>query len=266
MDSAGGGRYTRRLISISNGRPTQVTVATGSQVVKFAVLATNGAEASESGWTPSGFRLDSQFVRSGKYSWQGASGELRSPPVRVPADVDTVSLVFWTRYLGSGFDENPYGLVRLSTDGGASFRPVLRLQGSAPDWYPENVTIGGVRGKDLLFAFNPAALPWSLDEISVVAHASATTTGPSTTIAILPSENPVRRSDVFFSWPFQTPTGSVRAFDFAGRLVWKQEVTSGERVRWDLAANRVANGVYVIVSQSGGRTVQLKLFVARNGS
>ena len=266
VDSSAGGRYTRRLISVTNGKPLQVSVSTGSESVRFTVLASNGAELAETGWVASGFKRDSAFLRSGKYSWQGAAGELRSPSVHVPADVDTVSLVFWTRYLGSGFDETPYGLVRISTDGGATFRTLMRLQGSAPDFYPENVTVGGVRGKDIMVAFNPAAMTWNIDEISLVAHGAVSSTGVAGTIAIRPSENPVRRSDVFLSWPFDTPTGTVRAFDFAGHLVWSQRVTSGERVRWDLAASHVANGVYLVVAQCGGRTVQLKLFVARTGA
>jgi hypothetical protein len=267
IDSAAGGRYTRRLISTASNRPATLSVSAGGFTSSFGVLEMNGAERTETGWTATGFHLDSSFVVAGKYSWfSPGAGDLRSPVVHVPADVDTVSLVFWTRYLGSGFDQNPYGQVLAATDGGTTFQPVLRLQGSAPSWYPERVTMGGVKGKQLVFDFVPAGLPWSLDEIAIVAHRGVTTTPASNVIALRPSENPVRRGIVYFAWPFDAPDGTIQAFDFTGRLIWKATVASRAIAQWDLAAAHVPNGVYVVIARSGAQSLRLKLYVVRNGS
>jgi hypothetical protein len=267
VDTTGGGRYTRRLVAATTARPTSLTVGAGGQTASFNVLAINGAEFSDPGWTASRFVRDSTFAMAGKYSWFSSSGgDLKSPVIAVPAGTDTVSLVFWTRYAGSGWTELPYGDVNLSLDGGTTFQRVMRLEGFAPLFYPEQVTIGGVRGKNVVFDFVPNGLPWNLDEIAVVAHGAVTSTPTSSTEVLRPSENPVHHSVVYFPWPFGAATGDIQAYDFSGRLVWKTSVTAAGNVPWDLNAGRVANGVYLVIARSGAKTLRLKLFVVRNGS
>ena len=267
IDSAAGGRYTRRLATLPGSRPPTVSVSAGGQTASFSVLAYQGAERTETGWTATQFRLDSAVFLAGRYSWfSGGVGDLRSPVVRVPADADTVSLLFWTRYAGSGFEQTPFAQLLLSTDAGATFQPVLRLQGWAPAWYPERVTVGGVRNRQLVFDFASAGLPWHLDEVAIVTHGSVTTATAADQIALRPSENPVRRGVVYFTWPFATPDGDIQAFDFTGRLLWKATVANGATASWDLRAAGVPNGVYVVVARSGGKTVRLKLYVVRDGS
>jgi hypothetical protein len=173
--------------------------------------------------------------------------------------------VFWTRYAGDGFTALPYGDVNLSVDGGATYQSVMRLSGFAPLYYPEQVAIGGVKGKHIVFDFVPNGLPWNVDEVAVVSHGAVTNTVITTAGELRPSENPVHRSIVFFAWPFGNATGDLLAYDFSGRLVWKSSVTTGGNVPWDLNAGRVANGVYVVIARSGSKTLRLKLFVVRNG-
>ena len=267
IDSSAGGHYLRRLVSNKVNRPRAISVSAGGITSGFTVLEINGAERSESGWTSTQFRLDSSAVPAGKYAWYGpAAGDLLSPLVRVPADVDTVSLVFWTRYDGSGFTETPFGTVLASIDAGATFQPVMRVQGAAPAWYPERVTVGGVKGRQVAFRFASSGLPWYLDEIAIVAHGGATAATASGALTIRPSENPVHRGAVSFAWPFAGPAGDMQAFDFSGRLVWKATVTDGRTVSWDLLASRVPNGVYVVVARSGKQVVRLKLYLTRDGS
>ncbi len=184
----------------------------------------------------------------------------------MPADADTVSLVFWTRYSGSGYVQEPSAVVLMSADAGSTFQPVLRLQGFAPTWYPENVTIGGVKGKQLVFQFASNTMPWNLDEIAVVSHGAVTTAPVTGAVALVPSENPVRHGAVYFAWPFTTPTGDIQAFDFSGRRVWKAPVTVGGNVKWDLKAAALPNGVYVVIARSGGQAMRLKLYVVRDGT
>jgi hypothetical protein len=267
IDTLAAGKYTRRLVAATAVRPTSLTVSAGGQTASYNVLAINGAELADAGWTANQFARDSTFAMAGKYSWFTQSGgDLKSPVIAVPADADTVSLVFWTRYAGSGFSELPYGDVNLSIDGGTTFQRVMRLEGYAPLFYPEQVTIGGVKGKHLVFDFVPNGLPWSLDEIAVVSHGAVTSTVTSNAGVLRPSENPVHHNVVYFPWPFGTATGDIQAYDFSGRLVWKTSVTAGGNVPWDLNAGRVANGVYVVIARGGTRTLRLKLFVVRNGS
>ena len=268
VDSTGGGRYLRRLVTGSSNRPRSIAVTAGGQTANFLLLEANGAEQSESGWTATQFRPDSTLVLTGRYSWKSAiaDGELRSPVVRAPADADTVTLAFWTRYDGSGFNERPYGLVRVSTDSGASWSPVMRLQGFAPAWYPERVTIGGVKGKPIAFSFVSSALAWNLDEIAIVAHAKSAVAPVAGPVVLRPSENPARHGSVYFPWPFATLSGDLSVFDFSGRLVWQSKITTGETAKWDLVANGVANGVYVVLARSGTQTLRLKLYVVRDGS
>ena len=267
IDSLAAGKYTRRLVAAPVTRPTSLSVSAGGQTANFSVLGINGAELTETGWTANQFARDSTFAMAGKYSWFTQSGgDLKSPVIAVPADADTVSLVFWTRYAGSGFLELPHGDVNLSIDGGTTFQRVMLLEGYAPLFYPEQVTIGGMKGKHLVVDFVPNGMLWSLDEIAVVSHGAVTSTVTSNTGVLRPSENPVHHSVVYFPWPFGTATGDIQAYDFSGRLVWKTSVTAGGNVPWDLNAGRVANGVYVVIARGGTRTLRLKLFVVRNGS
>ncbi len=268
IDTTDAGKYTRRVIAAPPARPTGLSISAGGQTANFNVLAINGGEPAETGWTGNQFIHDSTFAVAGKYSWYSASGgDLKSPVIAVPAASDTVSLLFWTRYAGSGYSELPYGDVNLSIDGGTTFQRIMRLEGFAPLFYPEQVTVGGVKGKNVVFDFVPNGLPWSLDEIAVVAHGAVTTTPTSNTFALIPSENPVHHSIVYFPWPFANATGDILAYDFSGRLVWKTSVTTaGGNIAWDLNTGRVANGVYVVIARSGTRTLRLKLFVVRNGS
>jgi hypothetical protein len=267
IDSIGGGHYLRRLVAPTASRPRSLSVKAGGVSTTYSVVEINGAERSDSGWTATQFTLDSSRFVAGKYSWFSAgTGDLRSPVVRVPADADTVSLLFWTRYDGSGFDETPFARVMLSIDAGATFQPVMRLQGAAPAWYPEGVTIGGVKGKQVVFDFVSSGLPWNLDEMAIVVHGVVSAATATSALALRPSENPVHRSVVYFPWPLSAASGDIQVFDFTGRLIWKTAVTNGGTVSWDLRAAAVPNGVYVVVARGGGQTVRLKLYVVRGGS
>ncbi len=267
IDTANAGKYTRRLVTTNPLRPTSVSISAGGQTAAFSVLGVNGAEPADAGWTATQFTRDSTFFEAGKYSWYtAAGGDLKSPVISVPSTSDTVSLVFWTRYAGNGYTEQPNGDVNLSVDGGTTFQRVLRVQGAAPVFYPEQVTIGGVKGKQLVFDFVSNGLPWNLDEIAVVSHGAVTTTATSNATTLIPSENPVHHAIVYFPWPFGTGTGDILAYDFSGRLIWKTSVTTGGNVAWDLNSGHVANGVYVVIARSGGKTLRLKLFVVRDGS
>ncbi|MDQ8164206.1 MAG: M14 family zinc carboxypeptidase, partial [Gemmatimonadota bacterium] len=131
IDSAAGGKFTRRVISRVASRPSTFSITAGGRTASFRLLTISGAEPGDPAWTARSFSRDSVFVRNGTRSWFGTGGTLTTVPVTVPVESDTVSLVFWTLYLGNGFSPYPSGQVDASTDGGNSWTPVLVVRGSA---------------------------------------------------------------------------------------------------------------------------------------
>jgi hypothetical protein len=200
---------------------------------------------------------------AGTREWRGNSGSVRSPVVRVPETIDTVSILFWTRYDGSGLI--PHGEVRLSTDGGP-FVQVGRVAGDAQAYYPERFVVAGVHGKSIRVELaSPNGLPWRIDEVTIVGHSPVTQLALDTT-ALRPSANPVRSDVVYFNWPYASAGGELRAYDFTGRLAWRTQVPAGtETVTWNLRDTRLVNGVYVVVARpdGGGQAKTFKLFVTR---
>lgn len=262
VDSTAGGRHTRRLVADA-ARPPVFSVASDGVTASFRLLAVNGAETADPNWTGSGFARDTVFPRAGAASWAGTAGTLNTTSFAIPSDADTVSIVYWTRHFGSGFSPNPSGRIELSADGGASWSMIALHRGSAPLWYPDGITVGGLKGKSIQLRFTSDGMPWWLDEVAVVAHGAVVGQPVAAGTTIVASENPVRSSVVRFTWPFGTAPGELIAYDFAGHQVWRRSVVAGEPHTWDVSSGGVSNGVYVIVARAGARVTQLKLFVAR---
>ncbi len=264
QQSEDAGAYMVRLESDTIARPTNATIIAGETALALTVLTSTGAEANETGWVPNGFTPVPERV-SGRSAWYAGVGRLRSPLIDVPAGIDTVSVLFWTRYLGNGFSLDPRGEVRLSVDSGASWVTVGLVSGRAPVYYPERVVMTGLAGRTIVIEFVAqffsAQTGWWLDEVLVTAHGAATVARMDGDLR--PSSNPVRSNVVHLTWPFGDRAGDVRVFDFAGRLVWSTPVQGGATtVLWDIAS-AVSNGVYIAVARSEGRIRRLKLFVAR---
>lgn len=258
------GAYMVRMESDTVARPARATIIAGEAALALTVLSSTGAEANETGWVPNGFTVATERV-SGRSAWYATVGRLRSPLIHVPANIDTVSVLFWTRYLGNGFSMDPRGEVRLSVDSGASWVTVGLVSGRAPVYYPERVVMTGLAGRAIVIEFVSqffsAQSGWWLDEILVTAHGAATVVQADGELR--PSTNPVRSNIVHLTWPFGDGSGDVRVFDFAGRLVWASPVQGGATtVIWDIASV-VRNGVYIAVARSDGRIRRLKLFIAR---
>jgi hypothetical protein len=263
LDTLAHGTFQRRWVSDTIGRFPRLSVRAGNVEAGYTVLAFGGAEATDSGWSVSGMAT-TQPGFAGHFQWSGSSGYVRSPTVTMPQTSDTVSVLFWTRYTGSGFSNIPHGEIRISTDGGSVWTRVGAVAGNAEQYYPERIVVGGVRGKSLRFEFaTPDQLPWWLDEITIVAHSAQTLLAQED--ALRPSANPVRSDLVYFNWPFGAAGGELAAYDFAGHLAWRSPVVGGtETVTWELGRG-LANGVYVVIAKAGGRTRRFKLFVLRPG-
>jgi hypothetical protein len=269
-DSASLGKYSGRLVSRSDaiGRPATIRLSAGGEQVSWSLLAAAGAETGDPAWTLSGFVVDSASAFSGRSSYRGSNGELRSTAIKVPVNVDTLSLTYWTKYSGDGYSELPFAWVRYSPDNGQTWSIASRLAGNGSTWYPEDVRIGGVKGQTILLSFLTVGLPWWIDEVSLFANLGSSApplTDPHSSPAMRfrPSANPVRDNQVTFIWPFGGKSGNLMVYDFTGRLVWKATAgTQDSNVTWDLAAP-VANGAYLVIAESGGERVRLRLFVVR---
>jgi hypothetical protein len=265
IDSMAGGKYTRRLISLVGGRPALLRVVAGDISASFRALHYSGAEETDEQWAMvGGFGRDTVIRHSGQFSFLGTNGTLTTPAVSVPADADTVSLVYWTIHFGSGFTPEPSGRIEASSDGGATWTTVLVQRSSAPDWYTDRAVVGGVRNKSVRFRFTTVGMTWRIDNAAIIAHGPVTSAGTTVAASIRPSENPVRSGTVRFNWPFGVEGGDLTVLDFAGRRVWSRKVVAGEVSTWDVESSRVANGVYVVVARAGKQTSRLKLFVARS--
>lgn len=269
VDSASGGKYVRRLMSQGSvaARPATISVSQGAERMTWNLLTVSGAESTDPAWTTSGTSLDSTTKLLGRYAYRigGGQGEVRSAAVAVPSTTDTVSLTFWTRYSGDGYSQSPYGLVRASTDSGRTWDVLSRMAGYAGDWYPEDVRIGGVRGKSLMVSFLSQGLPWWLDEVALFTHASSASGGGtgSTAARLLPSANPVRGASVTFTWPYGATGGRLLVYDITGRLAWSHTVIGGSAdVTWTLGSE-IRDGVYLVLAESAGAHARLKLFIAR---
>ena len=261
--------YTRRLLSTPIARPSELTVDVGAQGVRYNVLSATGAERSDAPWVSNEF-LKSPLRIAGDSAWASGNGKLRSPSIVVPTGVDSLSVLFWTRYLGDPFSLTPRGEIHYSVDNGLSWTLAGLVAGVAESYYPERADIVGVSGRTLLVEFTAlfgsTSPSWWLDEITVVTRSPIAASGPGivANTGFRPSENPVRGGTVRFLWPFAGAEGDVVIYDIGGRQVWQASVRdSSPTITWRIAESGAANGVYLVVLRSGGRLVRGKLFVTR---
>jgi hypothetical protein len=260
--------HMRRLVSPRVARPARAEVEVGQQALRYDVLAVTGAEPDDAAWSASGWERQGPAV-AGSSAWAAVRGTLRSPPIDVPAGADTVSVLFWTRHFGDGFDIDPHGEIRVSNDNGMTWRVVGVVAGIAPVYYPERADIVGEAGRTILLEFaamfSGDILAWWVDEVMLVRRSAVPALAASGPALVLPSENPVRGAEVRFTWPFGDAGGHAAAYDAAGREVWRARVAPmATTVTWLLDQDDVANGVYFVVLRAGGREARGKLFVLRN--
>ncbi len=271
VDSSSGGKYMRRLVTqgATAARASTITVAAGTERATWSLLAATGAESGDTAFTFSGFSVDTALRYLGRAAFYGTgNSEMRSSVFAVPTQVDTVSLTFWTRYSGDGYKERPFATIRVSTDSGLTWTPIVRLAGGAVQWYPEDVRVGGVHGKRVMLSVLTTNLPIWIDELAVYANGTLPSLpgGGVTATTLLPSANPVRGDRVTFAWPFERQGGRLSVYDLSGRLVWARLVPAGTAdVTWELTGDRVPNGAYLVLAEGGGRRARLRLFVAREG-
>jgi hypothetical protein len=265
VDVEAHGRYARRIVSPAPSRPAHVTVSAGAHAAVYSVLAATGAETGEPGassWQAQGFSRAAGGVAGG-FAWSATTGTLRSPVIGVPAAIDTVSVLFWTRYDGNPVGIGQRGEVHVSLDSGATWSLAGSVAGAAAAFYPERVVLTGLGGRALRLEMRAVSMLWRLDEIAVVAHGDVPV--PSTAPTVLAvSANPVRGDDVVFTWPWPGSAGELLVYDFAGRVAWRAVVDAAQTsVRWPVVESGAHNGVYIAVARSGAALSRRRVFVAR---
>jgi hypothetical protein len=235
-----------RLAISGSGAETQVVYADGAE--------------RDGGWT--GWTRDTTGSLEGSRHWRSAADTLRSPDIAL-SGVTGPRLAFWVGHEGSLFLPERYATVDVSTDGGATWTGLLRLEGAAPAWYPVSADLPNVPTVRLRFVAHE--MPVRVDAV----HVFGRTNVPYATAAgeLGLSENPVRSGRVFLTWDPGSGDARLSVFTFTGLLVYRATVpgTAGQAV-WDLidlGGRSVANGAYAVILEVAGQILRRRLFVAR---
>jgi len=219
-----------------------------------------GAET-DAGWT--GWTREQGDALEGAWLWRSTTDTLVSPSISLSGIVGP-RVAFWTWHEGSLFLPDRFATVDVSTDDGASWVPLVRLEGAATVWYPVTAALPEASHIRLRFATND--MPTRLDAVHVFGDLAT----PSFTAAagdLGVSENPVRSNRVHFTWQTGPGEGQLSVFTLAGLLVYRTAVVLADgQVAWDLSdlgGNTVGNGAYAVVLEAGSEVLRKRLFVAR---
>jgi hypothetical protein len=234
-------------------------IAAAGSGVETRIVFADGAER-DGGWT--GWTRDTIGSLEGDRHWSGDTDTLRSPDIAL-SGVSGPRLAFWVRHQGSLFLPERYATVDVSADGGATWTGLLRLEGSAPVWYPVSTELPEVPTVRLRVVTR--GMPVHLDAVHVFGTTSATVTVAAGELGL--SENPVRSDRVFFTWDPSSGDARLSVFTFTGLLVYRAAVpgAAGQAV-WDLTdltGGVVANGAYAVILETDGQVLRRRLFVAR---
>jgi hypothetical protein len=259
-DSLDRGIATWRWRGALADAPTGLRADAGLGDHRVEIVHAAGAET-ETGWT--GWPLESGSAKEGESAWVGANDTLRSPVISL-AGITRPRLAFWVRHEGSLFLPERYATVDVSTDDGASWMPVARIEGAASEWYP--VTADLPEAPQVRVRVVANEMTTRVDAVHVFGDLAS----PGISVAageLGVSENPVRSSRVFFSWQAGTGDGRLSVFTLTGLLVYQTGVALADGlIAWDLTdrdGNPVGNGAYAVVLEQGSEILRKRLFVAR---
>ncbi|MDH5195969.1 MAG: M14 family zinc carboxypeptidase [Gemmatimonadota bacterium] len=235
-------------------------IAVGQGGVETQLVFADGAER-ETGWA--GWDRDSSGSLEGEWHWRSTTDTLTSPEISL-GGVTSPRVALWVRHEGSLFLPERRATVDVSTDRGLSWMPLLRLEGSAPAWYPVSADLPEARSVQLRVVTHD--MPVGVDAVHVFGSVStAAFSVAADELGV--SENPVRSDRVIFTW--QAGSGDVRlsVFTFTGLLMHRATVPAADgQASWnltDLGGAPVGNGAYAVVLELGERVLRRRLFVAR---
>jgi hypothetical protein len=262
-DSLDQGRFRWRWRAASSGAGAATVVEVPGLGQRLQIIYAAGAEDTTEEWD--GWVRDSSSTLEGRFLWYGIDDTLVSAPLAL-AGVREPRIVFWTRHAGSLFQPQRHGTVEISPDDGASWSPLARIEGAAPEWYPVSLPVSETSGSVRL-RFISREMPWAVDAFHLFGVAPAVQAQVTDgTLAV--SENPVRSGQVFFSWAGEPGEATFSVFTFTGDLVYQETVPAPRgQIAWDLgnrAGASTASGAYVVVLQLPSGVLRRRLFVARS--
>jgi zinc carboxypeptidase len=239
-----------------------ITVNGSGLAAELVSLA--GAENVDVGWT--GWTRSVEAVL-GRYSWTtNASDTLTSPAL----DLGTRSRVwlqFWTKHAGSTFTPEQRGVVQFSADGGATWSDEAAIIGAGQNWYPVRIDLPAASGaRAARVRFVSRGFTWWIDAVGFATDATVAFQSLAVVGSAQLSENPVRGTEVFISWPAAAGSSRIGIYSFAGQRLVSATVPAGQNeYRWDLTigGRRAPNGAYIVVVESGGQMFRHRLFVTR---
>jgi hypothetical protein len=122
----------------------------------------------------------------------------------------------------------------------------------------------GARGARVRFI--SVGFTWWLDAVGFASDSTGKFAALPPVAGLEVSENPVRGTQVVFSWPAGSGAPVIGVYTFGGdRLVSATLPSGSTEYAWDLTAGsrRVPNGAYLVVLQLDGRVMRRRLFVTR---
>ena len=262
-DSLGQGTvrwWWRSDVTIDQARAIRVE-GTG---LEGELISIAGAEDADLGWT--GWTRTNDAV-AGSYAWTTATNDTLTSPIVNVAGRSRLWLQFWTKHRGSTFTPEQHGLVQVSGDSGTTWSTVAELEGDGSAWYPVRVDLPlltGARGARVRFI--SVGFNWWLDAVGFASDSTGKFAALPPVAGLEVSENPVRGSQVVFSWPAGSGAPVIGVYTFGGeRLVSATLPAGSTEYAWDLSAGsrRVPNGAYLVVLQLDGRVMRRRLFVTR---
>ncbi len=277
--SATGTVATRSLTADSLSRGTVRTVwrtdlsTDGTRAVRVdgvgfeaELISLAGAEDNEIGWQ--GWTRSNDAL-AGLWSWGTFSNDTLTSPAVDLSGRSRVWLHFWTKHRGSTFTPELRGLVQVSTDNGASWSDAVAIVGDGPAWYPVRVDVPAVAlapAARVRFVATGGGFTWWVDAVGFASDSTGMFAALPPVAVLEVSENPVRGTQVVFSWPAGSGAPRLGVYSFTGeRLVSATLAPGSTEYAWDLLAGsrRVANGAYLVVLELDGQVSRRRLFVTR---
>jgi hypothetical protein len=228
------------------------------------LITVAGAETADVGW--SGWARTNEALM-GVWSWATNTDDtLTSPAVNLLGRT-RLWLQFWTKHRGSTFTPEQHGLVQASADSGLTWTDVALIVGDGPAWYPIRVNLPQLAGaRAARVRFVSVGFAWWVDAVGLASDSTGLFAAQPPVARLELSENPVRGTQVVFSWPVGSGTPRVGVYSFTGERLLSAALAPGStEYAWDLTAGsrRVSNGAYLVVLELDGSVSRRRLFVTR---
>jgi len=228
------------------------------------LMSLAGAEDGEAGWQ--GWTRTHDAL-TGVWSWATFTNDTLTSPAVDLSGRSRIWLQFWTKHRGSTFSPELHGLVQVSADSGLTWSDVVVIVGDGPAWYPVRVDLPAVaNARGARVRFVSVGFTWWVDAVGFASDSTSLFAAQPPVARLEVSENPVRGTQVVFSWPAGSGAPRVGVYSFAGERLLSTTLAPGStEYAWDLTAGsrRISNGAYLVVLELDGSVFRRRLFVTR---